>query len=283
MALTRRAKQWSRILGISPEQIEAGYQVTAENAAEIVREQAERVLKQVQSASATGALREYLAKKEQLPDRAAKKVHIAGEVIVIPAWRVYIENSPAHQGVVSGGQELNVFNLIDTGRKKLPKKPVGRAYLLWGWNGKSAGSEPALKVPKKSVRNERTGRFGYTQPQPRALSSYPERKEPRNASSGGNRNSAVAKYMQSTPYKREKNKGRTGTPRYNKASGGSPVSPKKGSRFTLEPGIQLFSRGPLQKIPPRKLYDRILRTAKDRLKGSGFSEWDVIMTGEGKK
>lgn len=280
MALTRRAKQWSRILGISPEQVEAGYRVTAENAAEIVREQAERVLKQVQSASATGSLREYLAKKEQLPDRAAKKVRVAGETIVIPAWRVYVENSPAHQGIVSNGQELNVFNLIDTGRRKLPKKPQGRAYLLWGWSGGGENGEPRLKVPTKSVRQERTGQFGFVQKQPRALKSYPERKEPRTSSQGGNRNSAVAKYMQSTPYKRASNKGRTGTPRYNKASGGSPVSPKKGSRFTLEPGIQLFSRGPLQKIPPRKLYDRILRTSKDRLKGSGFSEWDVIMVGE---
>lgn len=281
MALTRRAKQWSRILGIAPEQIEAGYEVLAEDAAEIVREQASRVLKQIQSASATGSLRDYIAKKELLPAKQGKKMQVAGETIIIPAWRVYIENSPAHQGIVEGGHELNVFNLIDTGRKALPQKPAGRAYLLWGWSGGGENGEPRLKVPTKSVRSARNkGRFGFTQEQPRALRSYPERKEPRTVSRGGNHNSAVSKFMQSTPYVRASNKGKTGTPRYKNRTTGTAISPKKGSRFTLKPGIKLFSRGPLQRIPARNLYDRILRTSKDRLKGSGFAQWDVILVGE---
>lgn len=285
MALTRRAKQWSRILGIAPEQIEAGYQLTAENAAEVVREQAQRVLKDIQQASDTGSLDGYTAKKEQLPDKQGKKVRAGGELIFVPAFRVFIEPSEAHQSIVDGGFQLNVFDLIDSGRKAMPQKSKGRAYILWGWSGQSGN--PALKVPTESrTRSKKTGRFGFANKLERERStqnSYPQRPEPRSASSGGNHNSAVSKFMRQVPYAQAANKGRTGTPRYRKAQGVGAVSPRSGSRFALKPGTRLFSRGPLTAIPPRNLYDRILRTSKDRLKGSGFADWEVILVGKGKK
>lgn len=134
-------------------------------AVEIGVQETNRIIKELQQgASLAGSLAGY----EAIPvSRGAKLFDTPVGKVSLEAFEIVVEPRPDHKRFNSAKRPegLNVFKILDTGRKLLPKLPESsgggkkgkrKVYLLWSWEG-----ERTLKVPVKSERNIKTGRYSY--------------------------------------------------------------------------------------------------------------------------
>jgi len=106
----------------------------AEDAAELVRKALERFVDQINDDSKSDVLKGYHAVKKKVDSNENKRrLQRSGvQLITDLDWFVFVEASAAHQGTASGSPDgLNIFNILDSGRKALPMKPKGQAYPLF--------------------------------------------------------------------------------------------------------------------------------------------------------
>lgn len=124
--LTRRLKRLMKQLGVpEPDEVFRAYEDDSELVAEETRQALERVLKEVQKASRSGALDGYEAVREKANEVGKIILPKSGFTISdITEWVIYVKPVKHHEDM-----DLSVFELIDQGRPEITKP--GR-YPLWG-------------------------------------------------------------------------------------------------------------------------------------------------------
>lgn len=127
-------------------------------AVEIGIEETNRIIQElIKGASHAGSLVGY----EAIPvERGLRLFDTPLGKVTLNAFEIVVEPRPDHKR-----RNLNVFKVLDSGRKLLPKLPPSagggkkgkrKVYMLWSWEG-----ERTLKIPEKSTRNVKTGRYSY--------------------------------------------------------------------------------------------------------------------------
>lgn len=172
----------------------------AEDAAEIVRKSLERFIEQISKDSASDALKGYTAKKQKGTEigntRAAVRRRLqrsGAELTADIEWIVYVEASGVHQRTASGDENgLNLFNILDSGRKRLPHRaPTAPPYPLFNlgnsrFEGQRSGAggasisnaaKPRYTKGKKIAQRESRVRTPKGQPGEGYIHKYDPNKE----------------------------------------------------------------------------------------------------------
>ncbi len=172
--LSRRVMEWQAEIGITPEQISKylGFQSNAVR--QIVEKEFTKVIDGdlAEFAGQAGSLKTYKPKSTKV-----RQTHNETG-IEYDTYDITVE-SPEHQRIRVGKKNLplNVFNLIDSGRKRLKGLRGKKRYLLWSWTGADSALTVPVKNKGRGIRNTLTGKFGYTQPNRDSVT--PIRPEPR--------------------------------------------------------------------------------------------------------
>jgi hypothetical protein len=156
-------------LGISLGGVKTSLEDSADIASREMVKTLDRILADLVATSDSGSLGGYKAERFQM---GGKRITLRRSGVKIPAgaflWAVTVIASEHHQAL-----GLNVFNILDTGRKRLPVKAKDDSpYPLWG-------VQTGARIPGGAVRQP-SGRFGIAQPAGDLLSAI--RKEPRSVS-----------------------------------------------------------------------------------------------------
>jgi hypothetical protein len=162
--LSKRAQQWAKTCGVHPLQLNKAFDAVTLDAALVVKDEFNRVIHDIKSPSLSG----YEAVIKENPGKKGA-FKAGGLQFFLKSYRVYVRPSYIHRSVHS---LLNVFDLIDAGRPALPAKDKDdKPYMVWGKSN-------VEKIPARSVRSSKTGRYGYKNDlRPTYIS--PPRKEPR--------------------------------------------------------------------------------------------------------
>ncbi len=182
MATSRRAQKWARQLGLD-QFVRNFLDSGPKEAAELVRQELEIVLVGMQSKGNQRSLDGYSA--------IAYPAKGGTTTIVLPKsglklkgdfeWIVTVEANKHHQSL-----GLNVFNILDTGRRRLPK---GRIYPLWGTPPRDQGFQGSVfrKEPREKGQK---GAPGFTSGPIKAvepLNLYEKARAKADAKLGGNK------------------------------------------------------------------------------------------------
>lgn len=226
--LSKRALEMAEEFGLSPAQIQISFRSQANTVRQIVEKEFTRIINGdlAEFSGVAGSLKSYkpVSTKFDVTDPATG--------VTYPTFDITVESTD-HKGITGkSGTPLNVFELIDTGRKRLKGLRGKKRYVLWSWNGADGQLSIPVKNKGRGIRNSLTGKFGFTQPQmgPRQT---PTRPEPR----------------QQTPDR-------------------LPNNEVRGSRWFKgkHRGTRFFAKGPLKAVPPRNLYERIYKNAQKQIK-----------------
>lgn len=287
--LSRRAKQIARELGIDAATINGQVFLSAKQNHRLLLKELETTLKLVSKGSKTGSLGGYTAKvliEPLKPD--ANGIHSYALI-------GYVEASPAHQSL-----DLNVFDLLDTGRKGLSARlrdgyipklpPVNRATVLQTvtirghnrpHNGKKARVTPYTQVRKvradrDKMREDRRKYNGQRGAMPMWNLSRRLNVQGRNTVTNRGREPGVI--LRHEPRAREKflNIGLTLVPFYNKSDRSNRVQVSVPIRVTRpqmlpEDNNLLFVRS----VAPQaalNLYSRTFKRYKDKLAQDTFKD-----------
>ena len=150
----RRALE--RSIGITPEALSKFVEGELESAFQFVEEEFNRVLDELKSDSISGTFEGYTVETHR--DTQRYRLPKSGRTVTLPTQTVFIESPHA---------DLNVFDILDTGRKGLPVRASG-AYPLWSLR------DPTETAPER--RRAPSGRFAFTLPANRASGIRPASK-----------------------------------------------------------------------------------------------------------
>lgn len=166
MALSRRALAFAARMNVAPDQIRSALENEGEVAAQEVVDALQRIIDDLISTSGSGALQGYTSFAEQNPVDTTIRLPKSGVTLKGKfEWFVTVVASSNHQQL-----DLNVFNILDSGRKALPKRnPKSEGpYPLWGADsggrirGRGAGGSIVKKGSAKVIRGEPRKRSGST-------------------------------------------------------------------------------------------------------------------------
>jgi hypothetical protein len=165
MPISKRTLAVANRIGIAPEQVKDYYNGQSLRVAEMVEEVLNGLIVNIQAQSASGALTGYKAFKEIIGSDSLRMSR-TGITITVDKWFIGVLASEHHRS-----QGLNVFDILDRGRKALPKKSYGEApYPIWGGpsrvTGGGGGSRPTASAPTSSAAVRREPRFSIDQPEP---------------------------------------------------------------------------------------------------------------------
>ena len=177
--LTKNAKQWAEIIGIDPQNMGAVIRARALEAVDIAVQEVDKVIQEELAPSGhAGSLKRYKAAYEE---DGSFNIDLGGEKVAIPKFRVFVKPPQDHAAL-----NTNVFDILDSGREAMPRKPSGRKgwYTFWSWEGSSH-----LKIAvqrgrgyKKTgiVASKQTGTAARTpiRPEPRRRGRYYAEMEP---------------------------------------------------------------------------------------------------------
>ncbi len=128
MGFTKKARDMAKTLGIKPEDLFENFGEAAYFAALEVGKVLDNVLYDLQRSSESGALDGYHS--VVAPISSQTKIHFRKAGFSISGkgleWIVWVEASSHHQSI-----DLNVFDILDVGRPKLPYKGDS-VYPMWG-------------------------------------------------------------------------------------------------------------------------------------------------------
>jgi hypothetical protein len=233
MKTGRYFKQLCEGANFTKENLEAILQERHEQAVQIGIDETNRVIRELQTAGHGGSLNGY----EALPVEIGKaKVGTPFGDLIMLRMEIVVTPPIWHRARLKSGP-VNVFKILDTGRKELPKLPSSpnegsqkgkkhkrKVYLLWSWEGERTLKVP-LPVEGRGNRNVRTGRYSYVTGET-YVARTPVRKEPRS------------------------------------------VKTKLASGETKG----LFTKGKLAAVPGRQLYKRVFKNIQKKLRAAGLPD-----------
>lgn len=130
-------------IGFSPEELSRYIDTELESSFSFVEEEFNRVLTELKANSVSGTFEGYTV--ETTRDEEVIRLPRSGRSIRLPRMTVYVESPDA---------ALNVFDILDKGRKALPRKASG-AYPMWSLRDVSLTATERRRDPQ-------TGRFAFS-------------------------------------------------------------------------------------------------------------------------
>jgi hypothetical protein len=220
----------------TPEEVRDYYRGNSEAAADSVRHSLDEFLWEIARKSRSFTMIGYKAVKVPSDKETIIKLKKSGiELNIGFTWLIYAKKSK--------NSTINVFDLLNEGRPRLPKKRgKKKVYVLWGAPLRSAKKSDAQHGSHRKIAKPKKSKY------PRLLSNARIR----------DRGEISGDY----PFSKEHSAQARAGQAYGREFRGYPM---------------VFSKGPLAAVRPKKLYERAWKRGKAALAGSGFRGWKLIV------